>query len=148
MDTDLDLVLRLFIAGGLGVVVGFERELRGRDPGVRTHALVALGAALFTIAGAYGFEDVARSTNVDPARLAAQVATGIGFIGAGAIIRSGLSVRGLTTASTLWMSAALGVAAGAGVYVPAIAATAVAVVILVGIGRAKPLIRDRLGPNS
>jgi uncharacterized membrane protein YhiD involved in acid resistance len=127
LDLQVDLVLRLLVAGVLGTVVGLERESRGRDPGSRTHALVALGAALFTVAGAYGFSDVPRGANVDPARLAAQVATGIGFIGAGAIIRSGFSVRGLTTAATLWVSAALGVAAGAGAYVPAIAATALGV---------------------
>jgi putative Mg2+ transporter-C (MgtC) family protein len=147
MDPQLDLVLRLVAAGVLGTVVGLERESRGRDPGSRTHALVAVGAALFTVAGAYGFSDLPRSTNVDPARLAAQVATGIGFIGAGAIIRSGFSVRGLTTAATLWMSAALGVAAGAGAYVAALAATGVGFVVLVGLGRAKPLIRDLLGPR-
>ena len=147
MDPTLDLVLRLLVAGLIGGMVGLEREVRGRDPGVRTHALVALGAALFTIAGAYGFGDISRSTNVDPARIAAQVATGIGFIGAGAIIRSGFSVRGLTTAATLWMSAALGVTVGAGAYVPALAATLTAFAILVGFGLAKPLILNRLGPQ-
>jgi putative Mg2+ transporter-C (MgtC) family protein len=145
---ELDLVLRLCVAGLLGAAVGLEREVRGRDPGIRTHALVALGAALFTVAGAYGFADIATSPNEDPARLAAQVAAGIGFIGAGAIIRSGISVRGLTTAATLWMSAALGVTAGAGAYVVAVTATAVGFLILVGFALAKPLIRDRLGPST
>jgi putative Mg2+ transporter-C (MgtC) family protein len=147
MEPTLELVLRLCVAGLLGAAVGLEREIRGRDPGIRTHALVALGAALFTLAGAYGFSDIPTSPNVDPARLAAQVAAGIGFIGAGAIIRSGISVRGLTTAATLWMSAALGVTAGAGAYVLAVAATAVGFLILVGFALAKPLIRDRLGPS-
>jgi putative Mg2+ transporter-C (MgtC) family protein len=146
MDPTLDLVLRLCLAGVLGAVVGLEREVRGHAPGIRTHALVALGAALFTLAGAYGFGDIKTSTNVDPARLAAQVATGIGFIGAGAIIRSGLSVRGLTTAATLWMSAALGVTAGAGAYLLASVATAAGFLILVGLAMAKPLILDRVGP--
>jgi putative Mg2+ transporter-C (MgtC) family protein len=148
MDPTVELVLRLCVAGLLGAAVGLEREIRGRDPGIRTHALVALGAALFTVAGAYGFADIRTSPNVDPARLAAEVAAGIGFIGAGAIIRSGISVRGLTTAATLWMSAALGVTAGSGAYVVAIAATAVGFLVLVGFALAKPVIRDRLGPQT
>jgi putative Mg2+ transporter-C (MgtC) family protein len=131
LDLQVDLVLRLLVAGVLGTVVGLERESRGRDPGSRTHALVALGAALFTVAGAYGFSDVPRGANVDPARLAAQVATGIGFIGAGAIIRQGLSIRGLTTAAGLWVAAAIGMAVGAGYWAAALIGTGV---VLVGLG--------------
>src|SRR5579884_1755133 len=96
------LSMRLLVAAAVGLVIGYERELRSEPAGVRTHALVAIGAALFTIAGAYGFADLPRGANVDPARIAAQVASGIGFLGAGAILRHGLGVRGLTTASTLW----------------------------------------------
>jgi putative Mg2+ transporter-C (MgtC) family protein len=93
---------------------------------LRTHLLVAVGAALFTIAGAYAFD----SPTVDPTRIAAQVVTGIGFLGAGAIVRQGLSVRGLTTAATLWVVAAVGLAAGAGYYSAAVITTAVVLVAL------------------
>ncbi len=133
----LDLVGRVAIAVALGALIGLEREIRGQSAGLRTHALVATGAALFTLAGAYGFEDIARSDNVDPARVAAQVAAGIGFIGAGAILKIGLNVRGLTTAATLWMSAALGVAAGAGAYVLATVGAAAVLIIVVGLDAVK-----------
>ncbi len=135
----IELVLRLVVAAGAGLALGVERELRSHPAGVRTHALVAVGAALFTVAGAYGFADLPRGSNVDPARLAAQVASGIGFLGAGAILRQGLGVRGLTTAATLWLAAALGVASGAGAY-PAVAiGTAVVLLVLVALRMAKPL---------
>jgi putative Mg2+ transporter-C (MgtC) family protein len=108
-------------------VIGFEREIRDREAGVRTHLLVSLGSALFTVVSAYGFHEfLASGDNVvrtDPTRIAAQIVTGIGFLGAGAIIREGLSVRGLTTAATLWVVAAIGMACGAGYYWPAAAAT-------------------------
>src|SRR4051794_33629631 len=112
--SDLDLLLRIVAAAGLGVVLGAEREQRGQFAGMRTHALVACGAAIFTVAGAYGFSDVSRGPNVDPMRVAAQVASGIGFIGGGAILHEGALVRGLTTAASLWAAGALGVAPGAG----------------------------------
>ena len=117
-----DATVRLSAAAGLGAVVGFERELRDREAGIRTHLLVSLGSALFTVISAYGFQEF--STRTDPTRIAAQIVTGIGFLGAGAIIREGLSVRGLTTAATLWTVAAIGMACGAGYYWPAIAVTA------------------------
>lgn len=121
-----EALLRLALAGILGGLIGLERELRERQAGLRTHLLVAVGAALFTIAGAYGFD----SANVDPTRVAAQIVTGVGFLGAGAIIRQGFSVRGLTTAATLWVVAAVGLAAGAGYYSGAAIATAVVLVAL------------------
>ena len=116
-----EVLLRLALAAALGGAIGFERELREREAGLRTHTLVSVGSALFTIAGAYGFRDFHGS--FDPTRVAAQIVTGIGFLGAGAIIRQGLSVRGLTTAATLWLVAAIGMSAGAGYYVAAIIAT-------------------------
>ena len=123
-----DVLLRLAVAAALGGAIGLERELRDREAGLRTHLLVALGAALFTLAGAYGFREFeyGRATGItlDPSRIAAQVVTGIGFLGAGAIIRYGFSVKGLTTAATLWISAAVGLAAGAGFYSGAVIATA------------------------
>jgi putative Mg2+ transporter-C (MgtC) family protein len=123
-----DAFLRLVFACALGGVIGFERELRDREAGIRTHLLVSLGSALFTIVSAYGFHEfLASGDNIvrtDPTRIAAQIVTGIGFLGAGAIIREGLSVRGLTTAATLWVVAAIGMACGAGYYWPAAATTA------------------------
>jgi putative Mg2+ transporter-C (MgtC) family protein len=121
-----EALLRLALAGILGGLIGLERELREREAGLRTHLLVAVGAALFTIAGAYGFDSV----RVDPTRVAAQIVTGIGFLGAGAIIRQGFSVRGLTTAATLWVVAAVGLAAGAGYYSGAVITTALVLVAL------------------
>ena len=127
-------LLRIALAGALGGVIGLERELRDRDAGFRTHLLVALGSALFTLVSAYGFSDFdygARTgITYDPTRIAAQIVTGIGFLGAGAIIRQGISVRGLTTAATLWIAAAIGLACGAGYYSAAVATTAVVILAL------------------
>jgi uncharacterized membrane protein YhiD involved in acid resistance len=123
-----EAVLRLVVATGLGAAVGIERELREREAGIRTHLLVSLGACLFTIVGAYGFHDF--GSKVDPTRVAAQIVTGIGFLGAGTIIREGISVRGLTTAGSLWIVAAIGMASGAGYYWPAVAGTALTVFAL------------------
>ena len=125
---------RVALAAALGGVLGLERELREREAGLRTHLLVAVGSALFTIVSAYGFREFLTSgasvVRADPARIAAQIVTGIGFLGAGAIIRQGLAIRGLTTAATLWVVAAIGLAAGAGYYSAAAITTAVALVAL------------------
>ncbi len=126
-----EMLLRLGLAGILGAAIGLERELRDREAGLRTHMVVAMGSALFTIMSAYGFRDVLNGSNAllvrtDPTRIAAQIVTGIGFLGAGAIIRQGFSVRGLTTAATLWLTAAIGLAAGAGSYAAAVITTALA----------------------
>ncbi len=123
-----ELVLRLLLAVVLCGLVGLERESRGQAAGLRTHVVVGLGSALFTVVSAYGFADAGVS---DPTRIAAQIVSGIGFLGAGAILRTGGSVRGLTTAGTLWVVAALGMAAGAGAYAAAIAATLVLVPAIV-----------------
>src|SRR5256885_1178246 len=129
-----EALLRLVLAAALGGAVGLERELREREAGFRTHMLVSVGSALFTIASAYGFRDFlvggGALVRTDPTRIAAQIVTGIGFLGAGAIIRQGLSVRGLTTAATLWLVAAIGMATGAGWYAAAIIATAGALLTL------------------
>ena len=116
-----EVLLRLFVAAVLGGAIGVERELRERQAGLRTHLVVSIGAALFTLVSAYGFADF--GSRVDPTRIAAQIVSGIGFLGAGAIIRQGLSVRGLTTAASLWLVAAVGVAAGAGYWEGALIAT-------------------------
>ena len=127
-----EVLLRLFVAAALGGAIGLERELRERQAGLRTHLVVCLGAALFTLVSAYGFEGVLSQGRVvaDPTRIAAQIVSGIGFLGAGAIIRQGLSVRGLTTAATLWLVAAIGMASGAGYWDGALIATAGALLTL------------------
>jgi putative Mg2+ transporter-C (MgtC) family protein len=122
--TTVDASLRLLAAAGLGGALGLERELNAQPAGFRTHLLVSLGAALFTVAGA----DIA---DADPARVAAQVVTGIGFLGAGAILREGGSVKGLTTAASLWVTAAAGLACGLGLLAIGAVATAIALVALV-----------------
>jgi len=118
----------------LGGAIGLERELRDREAGLRTHLLVSVGAALFTMVSAYAWTDWQFSQReglvFDPTRIAAQVVTGIGFLGAGAIIRQGLSVKGLTTAATLWVVAAIGMAAGVGYYEAAFVTTALVLVSL------------------
>ncbi|HZT85801.1 MAG TPA: MgtC/SapB family protein [Gaiellaceae bacterium] len=116
-----EVLLRLFVAAALGGAIGLERELRERQAGLRTHLVVSVGAALFTLVSAYGFASF--DGKVDPSRIAAQIVSGIGFLGAGAIIRQGLSVRGLTTAASLWLVAAIGMAAGAGYWDGALIAT-------------------------
>jgi putative Mg2+ transporter-C (MgtC) family protein len=127
-----EALLRLALAAILGGLIGVERELREREAGLRTHLLVSVGSALFTIVGAYGFHDFLASGRsvVDPTRIAAQIVTGIGFLGAGAIIRQGFSVRGLTTAATLWVVAAVGLASGAGYYSAAVITTALVLIAL------------------
>jgi putative Mg2+ transporter-C (MgtC) family protein len=121
------VLLRLLVAALLGGAIGFERELRERQAGLRTHLVVSVGAALFTLVSAYGFREFmvqgGSLVRTDPTRIAAQIVSGIGFLGAGAIIRQGLSVRGLTTAATLWLVAAIGMASGAGYYSAAVIAT-------------------------
>jgi putative Mg2+ transporter-C (MgtC) family protein len=130
-----EMALRLAVAAGLTGLIGLERELRERAAGLRTHMLVGVGSALFTIVSAYAWSDFVFSrqggTILDPTRVAAQIVTGIGFLGAGAIIRQGLSIRGLTTAAGLWVVAAIGMAAGAGYYSAALVATGI---VLVGLG--------------
>jgi putative Mg2+ transporter-C (MgtC) family protein len=127
--TWLEALARIGVAAGLGGVVGLERELDEKAAGLRTHMLVSVGSALFTLVGAYGFSDFPSRT-VDPTRVAAQVVTGIGFLGAGLIFRQGFTIRGLTTAASLWLVAAIGMAAGAGFWKGAVIATIVAIISL------------------
>lgn len=140
MISNWELVLRLLVAGGLGSLIGAERERLVWAAGLRTHMLVSVGACLFMIVSAFGFADILGTPNVvlDPSRIAAQVVSGIGFLGAGSILLRGDVVRGLTTAASLWTVAAIGLAVGGGLYLAAIAATIVILVILAGI---KPLER-------
>jgi putative Mg2+ transporter-C (MgtC) family protein len=139
--------VRIGAAAGLGGIVGLERELDEKAAGLRTHMLVAVGSALFTLVGAYGFEDFpARS--VDPTRIAAQVVTGIGFLGAGLIFRQGFNIRGLTTAASLWLVAAIGMAAGAGFWMGAVITTVVALISLRPLEWMKGRTLPRRAPSS
>jgi putative Mg2+ transporter-C (MgtC) family protein len=126
-----EMLLRLLVAASLASGLGLERELHRRGAGLRTHALVGLAACLFTIASAFGFGDsLGPHVTLDPSRVAAQVASGIGFIGAGAIIMRKQVVHGLTTAASIWIAAALGVAAGCGLYLPAFGTAVIALLFL------------------
>jgi putative Mg2+ transporter-C (MgtC) family protein len=130
-----EVAVRLAVAAALTGAVGLEREFRERAAGLRTHMLVGVGSALFTIVSAYAWGDFifdrTQGTAFDPTRIAAQIVTGIGFLGAGVIIRHGLSIRGVTTAAGLWVAAAIGMAVGAGYWGAALIGTGV---VLVGLG--------------
>src|ERR671919_2421389 len=145
MISPVELVLRLAVAAILGASVGLERERLEWAAGLRTHALVCVGAALFMIVSAFGFADALGSSDVvlDPSRVAAQVVSGIGFIGAGTIILRREIVRGLTTAASIWAVAAVGLAVGSGMFLAAVSATLLALALLV---LARPL-KARMFPN-
>jgi len=129
LAAQLDFAARLVVAAALGMLVGAEREIHGHPAGIRTHMLVALGSAIFTVMSIHGFGQGA-GTGIDPTRIAAQIVSGIGFLGAGAILKDGVVIRGLTTAASLWATAAVGLAAGAGEYVIAVVSSAVILVSL------------------
>lgn len=134
MPTDLsfqmDIGARPLAAALLGGAVGLEREIHGHQAGMRTHMLVALGSAVFTVLSIYGFPTSLAMGATDPSRISAQIVTGIGFLGAGAILKDGANVRGLTTAASLWVVAAIGLAAGVGGYFVATAGAAIAIIAL------------------
>lgn len=126
------LVLRLLLAGVLGAIIGLDREYRAKEAGFRTHFLVSLGSALFMVISQYGFEEVAEANgaNYDGARVAAQIVSGIGFLGAGTIIFHKQFIRGLTTAAGMWATAGIGMAVGGGMYFIGVAAT---ILVLIGL---------------
>ncbi|MFQ6392975.1 MgtC/SapB family protein [Nocardia sp. KC 131] len=125
----VEMIIRLLVGVGLGTLIGFERQYRARGAGLRTNALVSAGSTLFVLLSANGFE----GGTADPTRVAAQIVSGIGFLGAGVIIRDGLNVRGLNTAATLWCSAAVGALAGAGMLTTALAGTVAVVVVNIAL---------------
>ncbi len=132
MEIDLETILRLLLAAVLGGSIGLEREIHGRPAGFRTHLLVSLGSCVFTVASIYfykiyGSVTVDGGVSIDPSRVAAQVVTGIGFLGAGAILREKASIRGLTTAACLWVAAAIGVSCGIGLFALSAVVTATAI---------------------
>jgi putative Mg2+ transporter-C (MgtC) family protein len=148
----LEILFRVSLAAGLGGAIGIERELREREAGLRTHMLVSVGAALFTLVSAFAWTDWqfsnASGIVFDPTRIAAQIVTGIGFLGAGAIIRQGLSVRGLTTAATLWVVAAIGMATGAGFYSAAVITTVLVLLSLYLLRIAAFRVSERFRPEE
>ena len=138
MISDWEIALRLLIAAGLGSLIGFERERLLWAAGIRTHMLVCVGACLVMIVSAFGFSDIMGTKDVvlDPSRVAAQVVSGIGFLGAGSILLRNSVVRGLTTAASIWTVAGIGLAVGGGLYFAGVASTLIILIILAGV---KPL---------
>ncbi|MEE9366319.1 MAG: MgtC/SapB family protein [Dehalococcoidales bacterium] len=127
MPIELEMVLRLLLAAALGAIIGYQRERAGKQAGLRTHILISVGAALISLLSIYGFGAAS-----DPARVAAGVVVGVGFLGAGVILhRQGGIVAGLTTAATIWVVAGIGLAAGTGLYIIAAVATALVLGVLI-----------------
>lgn len=150
MAPDLELwegLLRLLLAAVLAGAIGIERELREQEAGLRTHMLVCVGATMFMLVGVYGWSGYELGNDigvvVDPSRVASYVVSGIGFLGAGAIIRHGINVKGLTTAASLWVVAAIGVAVGAGMYSLAVATTALVILALWPLSQVKQLLKGK-----
>ncbi len=121
---EIEIAVRLLLATVFGAAVGYERRSADKPAGLRTLSLVAVGAALFTVVSSFGFD------TADQSRVAAQIVTGVGFLGAGTIIRSGTGVSGLTTAATIWATAAIGMAVGSGLYIASVGGTLLMLVIL------------------
>lgn len=143
---ELAIFAKLLLAALAGGAVGLEREKHGRPAGLRTHLLVSLGACLMMVVSEafqlkYGHLDVNSAVRLDPGRTAAQIVTGIGFLGAGVIIKEGITVRGLTTAASLWLVAGLGMAFGMGLFLPGVMATVLALLSLVFLKKLEPIIR-------
>jgi putative Mg2+ transporter-C (MgtC) family protein len=148
MPSESELALRLLLAAGLAGLLGMEREMTDQPAGFRTHILVGLGAALFAVISAFGFQSIAgegptRVVRADLTRVASQIVVGIGFLGGGAIVKYGATVRGLTTAASLWITAAIGTAIGIGMLTLGGAATAVALVAMVGLRPLRRVLRRR-----
>ncbi|MFD0935954.1 MgtC/SapB family protein [Methylobacterium trifolii] len=141
-----EMIVRLALAALLGSVIGLERERLLWAAGLRTHMLVCVGSCLIMMVSAFGFSDVlgTKDVTLDPSRMAAQVVSGIGFLGAGTILLRGEVVKGLTTAASLWAVAAIGLAIGGGLYVPALATTILVVAILAGVKPLEDRWRDRM----
>lgn len=140
IEFNIEMIGRLLLASLLGGLIGLEREIHGRPAGFRTHLLVSLGSCLFVVTSIefyrlYGNFSGVGPVGVDPARVAAQVVTGIGFLGAGAIIREGSSIRGLTTAACLWIAAAIGLSCGAGLFVVPLVVTTISLATLLLLKR-------------
>ena len=129
---EIEIAVRLLLAAIFGLAVGYERRSADKPAGLRTLSLVCLGSAMFTIISAFGFE------TADQSRVAAQIVTGVGFLGAGTILRSGVTISGLTTAATIWATAAIGMAVGSGLYIASASGTVLVLVILYLFAPARP----------
>lgn len=146
---ELAVFIKLVLAAVAGGLIGFERELHGRPAGLRTHLLVAVGACLMMVISEafhlkYAGFDAQSALRIDPGRTAAQIVVGIGFLGAGVIIKEGITVRGLTTAASLWLVAGLGMAFGIGLFAPGVMATVMALISLILLKKLEPMInKDR-----
>jgi len=141
--TDAEMVLKLIIAAALGGIVGLERESLNRPAGFRTHILVCMGSALIMMVSVEVFRAYQGLTNPDPGRIAAQVVSGIGFLGAGTILREGATIRGLTTAASLWVIAGIGLAVGVGLYIPATVTAFMVLLTLLVLSRLEHLFVTR-----
>ncbi|MBU2063052.1 MAG: MgtC/SapB family protein [Candidatus Omnitrophica bacterium] len=141
MTDSYQIMLRILLAAVLSGIVGFERELHGRAAGLRTTILVGVGSCLIMLTSMHLFELYKGLTTVDPGRIAAQVVSGIGFLGAGTILRFRASVRGLTTAAALWAVAGIGLAVGCGFFAPALISTSVIIIVLISLSRLENRIR-------
>lgn len=132
MSLHIDFIIRIGVAGLLGAIIGMEREIRSKEAGLKTHFLVAVGSALIMVVSKYAFSDIVFEDHMslDPSRIAAQVVSGVGFLGAGTIIIQKQAVKGLTTAAGLWATAGIGLAIGAGMYVVGVGAT---ILVLIGL---------------
>jgi putative Mg2+ transporter-C (MgtC) family protein len=141
------MIIRLVLSGVLGGLIGFERRSHFKEAGLRTHFVVAVGSALIMLVSKYGFTDLlyTNAISVDPSRIAAQVVSGIGFLGAGTIIVEHQFVRGLTTAAGLWATAGIGIAIGAGMYIPGISATVLILVALEIFNKFKKTVSYSMG---
>lgn len=140
-------IIKIFVSVLCGGVIGLERELSGKSAGLKTNILICMGAAIYMIVSNL-IPIVTGVVPADPGRIAAQVATGIGFIGAGCIIHSGMSIAGLTTAATIWVVAAIGLVIGLGFNILAIILTAIVLLILIGVGRLERILRIHRKENS
>jgi putative Mg2+ transporter-C (MgtC) family protein len=143
MEYYLDILVKLLLSAGLGALIGFEREHKNRPAGLRTNILVCVGATLVQVVSSDIFSRYSGIVNIDPARLGAQVISGIGFLGAGTIIREGASIKGLTTAASLWVVACIGLAIGNGSYIPGILTAVIAFLTLTMLKRLEERISNR-----
>lgn len=148
MVSNFEILIRLALACLLGGLIGMERERNRHPAGLRTHILVCVGATLVMLCGVFIFEEYKGISNIDPARLGAQVISGIGFLGAGTIIKEGVSIRGLTTAASLWAVACLGISVGIGFYTGAVLTTSFILIILIIFSRFEYLFYGKSGKNQ
>lgn len=148
MPSEMDIALRLLAAAALGAAIGAEREFADQPAGFRTHMLVGVGSALFAVVSAFGFQAIVQDgggtlSRVDPSRVAAQIVVGVGFLGGGAIIKSGGSIRGLTTAASLWVTAAIGTACGIGMLLMALVTGVISILALAVLKPLRSYLRRR-----